>query len=153
MKWLLVAGLMMWSSWAQSQPLSAFISGSMQQIVEAQRGKPFVLMFWSLDCTHCQHDLRQWGKLSQGKPAPVLVLVAVDGPERQAAIRARLQQYRLTSQAAWVFADMPRKSCALKSTGAGMANCRALISIALMASIRRSAASWSHSSCRTGCAK
>ena len=109
MKWLLVAGLMMWSSWAQSQPLSAFISGSMQQIIEAQRGKPFVLMFWSLDCTHCQHDLQQWGKLSQRKPAPSLVLVAVDGPEQQAAIRARLQQYRLSSQPAWVFADMPEK--------------------------------------------
>jgi thiol-disulfide isomerase/thioredoxin len=44
-----------------------FVSGSLQQIVEAQRGKPFVLMFWSLDCTHCQHDLRQWGKLSQAQ--------------------------------------------------------------------------------------
>ena len=77
MKRLLAVSLMVWASWAQSQPLSPFISGSLQQIVDAQRGKPFVLMFWSLDCTHCQYDLQQWGKRSQGKPAPALVLVAV----------------------------------------------------------------------------
>ena len=109
MKRLLAVSLMVWASWAQSQPLSPFISGSLQQIVDAQRGKPFVLIFWSLDCTHCQYDLQQWGKRSQGKPAPALVLVAVDGPEQQTAIRARLQQYRLTSQPAWVFADTPEK--------------------------------------------
>ena len=109
MKRLLAVSLMVWASWAQSQSLSPFISGSLQQIVDAQRGKPFVLMFWSLDCTHCQHDLQQWGKRSQGKPAPALVLVVVDGPEQQTAIRARLQQYRLTSQPAWVFADTPEK--------------------------------------------
>lgn len=109
MKRLLAAGMVVWSSWVQAQPLAPFVSGSLQQIVEAQHGKPFVLMFWSLDCTHCQHDLRQWGKLSQSKPAPALVLVAVDGPEQQQAIRARLLQYRLTSQPAWVFADSPEK--------------------------------------------
>ncbi len=109
MKRLLAMSLMVGASGAQSQLLSPFISGSLQQIVDAQRGKPFVLMFWSLDCTHCQHDLQQWGKLSQNKPAPALVLVAVDGPEQQAAIRARLQQYRLTGQPAWVFAESPEK--------------------------------------------
>ena len=109
MKRLGMAAIMLLAGWAQAQPLSPFVSGSLQQIVESQRGKPFVLMFWSLDCTHCQHDLQQWGKLSQRKPAPSLVLVAVDGPEQQAAIRARLQQYRLSSQPPRAFADMPEK--------------------------------------------
>lgn len=90
---------------AAAEPLQPFVSGSLQQIVAAQRGKPFVLAFWSLDCSHCQGELQMFGKMLAKQPGVPLVLVSVDSPEQQAEITARLQKYGLSRQRAWVFAD------------------------------------------------
>lgn len=89
-----------------AEPLQPFVSGSLQKIVAAQRGKPFVLAFWSLDCSHCQGELQMFGKQLAKQSHVPLVLVSVDAPEQQADIGARLRKYGLESQQAWVFADM-----------------------------------------------
>ena len=100
--WLL--SLLLLSGAVAAEPLRPFVSGSLQQIVGAQRGKPFLLAFWSLDCSHCQDELRMFGKAAQQARLP-LVLVAVDTAAQQAEIGARLRKYGLDKQPAWVFAD------------------------------------------------
>lgn len=100
----LLLSLLLLSGALAAEPLRPFVSGSLQQIVGAQRGKPFLLAFWSLDCSHCQDELRMFGKAVQQARLP-LVLVAVDTSAQQAEIGARLRKYGLDKQPAWVFAD------------------------------------------------
>ncbi len=100
--WLVVllAALPAWAG-----ELKPFVRGSMEQIAAARQGKPFVLGFWSLTCSHCQEELALLGEFAQRHPGAQVVLVSTDTPEEGAAINAILQRHGLDSGESWVFAD------------------------------------------------
>jgi thiol-disulfide isomerase/thioredoxin len=100
---LLLAAWPAWAAWAEE--LKPFVRGSMEQLVAARQGKPFLLGFWSLTCSHCQEELALLGEFSQKHPGAQVVLVATDTPEEGAAIRATLQCHGLDSSESWVFAE------------------------------------------------
>jgi len=89
---------------AQAGELQPFVSGSLQQIVAARHSQPFILAFWSLDCSHCQDELALFGKLARQTRLP-LVLVSTDSPAQAPQLRAALRRHGLQSMPAWVFAD------------------------------------------------
>lgn len=90
----------------QSAPdIKQFVRGSVGEIAAARQGKPFILAFWSLTCTHCREELGLLGGLLKQYPALSVVVVSTDTPEEASAIAATLAEYRLERAEAWVFAD------------------------------------------------
>lgn len=86
-------------------PAKPFVVGSMQQILDAGKGKPFILSLWSLDCVYCPAELKLLSKLKAKYPALEIVLIATDSPEQNPAIAATLGKHRLQNAESWVFAD------------------------------------------------
>lgn len=86
---------------AVAQDLRPFTPQSLAQISAARAGRPFVLVFWSLDCAQCQEELAALGR----RPTASLVLVSTDTWARRDAVRTALARYGLSGAEAWVFAD------------------------------------------------
>lgn len=89
---------------------SVFHPGSYQTILESYHGRPFVLVFWSLDCTHCMKELAMLAEVQAQTDALRLVLVSTDAPQDQTELQRLIVQSGVSADAYWVFAeaDSPR---------------------------------------------
>lgn len=85
--------------------LRPFVSGSLQQIVAAHHGTPFILGLWSRSCSHCREELTMLGQLVADHPQATVVLISTDSIGESAAVAATLQGYGLGAVESWVFAD------------------------------------------------
>jgi hypothetical protein len=94
---------------AGADPIRAFGPDSMQRIVDAHRGEPFVLVLWSLDCAFCGesfHTLEQ-ARLHRKDFAVVTVSTdPVDDPELGPLIREHLSKFGMDHDA-WAFGALP----------------------------------------------
>lgn len=88
-----------------AQEIKPFVRGSAQEIAAAHAGKPYILAFWSLTCTHCREELGQLGELLRQHPGLPVVVVSTDTPADRAEIAATLAEYQLSDAQSWVFAD------------------------------------------------
>lgn len=102
---LTVVILLFGAGYVQAGALQPFVPGSAQEIRAAHAGRPYILVLWSLSCTHCVEELTLLGQLKEKYPALDLVLVSTDTLDEQPALADRLAQYRLTGAERWVFAD------------------------------------------------
>lgn len=101
-----VAMLLSQQSVAQAaQELKPFERGSQQQIAAARADKPFIVAFWSVNCTYCGDELAMFGKLLKKYPGLDLVLVSTDAPTDRKEIAAVLDKHALGRAEARVFAD------------------------------------------------
>lgn len=100
---LLILGAM--SAAAAEIPVRPFVSGSMAQIQAGRQGKPFILAFWSVACTHCPAELKTLGELKRRHPGLDIVLVAADTPAESAETAQLARSYGLGQVEQWVFAD------------------------------------------------
>lgn len=91
---------------AGASELRAFGPQSYDQILEAHRGRPFVLVFWSVDCVPCLQELALLGTLAAEHPSLELVLVSTDGRAIAREVTAALAEHGLGAAEAWVF-DAP----------------------------------------------
>lgn len=82
-----------------------FVAGSLASIVAARGGKPFVLAFWSIGCSHCPAELQALGELKRKHPQLDVVLVAADTPAAAAETARLAGKYGLGKAEQWVFAD------------------------------------------------
>ncbi len=85
--------------------VQAFRSGSLQQILTAHHGKPFILSYWSLSCTHCATEMTTFAQLQQRYPHLPIILVSTDSPEDIPELLQIVAQQGLTNTEQWVFAD------------------------------------------------
>lgn len=85
--------------------IKPFVRGSGQEIAAVRQGKPYILGFWSLSCTHCRADLSLLGKVRRQFPKLDVVLVSTDSPGEAAEIARVLRQESLQGAENWVFAD------------------------------------------------
>lgn len=85
--------------------MSLFKSGSYQDILQSYQGMPFILVFWSLDCSHCRGEFVMLGETLSRTPALRLVLVATDSPQQSGELMKVIQESGLTSAESWVFAQ------------------------------------------------
>lgn len=90
---------------ALASDIQPFTPTSMEAILAAHKGKPFILGLWSLSCTHCRDDLALLSKLSQRHPRLDLVLIAADTPEQAEEAASTLRPYRFKQAEQWIFAD------------------------------------------------
>ena len=94
----------------QAAPLlQAFEPDSLVQILEKQKGKPFVLILWSLDCEYCQASLQVLSREKRrDKNLRVVTLSTDPAGDAQAAalMRKRLASLGMASDA-WAFGAAP----------------------------------------------
>jgi len=83
-----------------------FTAGSMAAIAGERSGRPFILSFWSVSCTHCPVELKALGALRKRYPKLEVVLVATDSPAESALLSEMASVYGLGDVAQWVFADL-----------------------------------------------
>ena len=89
--------------------LQSFEPASLTQIVEKQKGKPFVLVVWSLDCEYCQTSLKTLSQKKHKLKELVVVTLSTDSlndPQAAALMRARLASLGMTDNA-WAFGSAP----------------------------------------------
>ncbi|HLP98994.1 MAG TPA: TlpA family protein disulfide reductase [Sideroxyarcus sp.] len=105
-RWLLFAGLALLTvSAAQAAELKPFVRDSHRQIVVAHSGKPFIVTFWSVNCSYCGGELALLRKLLQQHRDIGLVLVSTDTQAEAPLIGAALGKLGLGDAESWVFAD------------------------------------------------
>lgn len=103
MKALLIL-LSLCSALAQAAPnIQTFDTDSMQKIEAAHRGKPFVVMVWSLDCVYCPASL---AALARQRDLEV-VTIATDPLDAHREQIANKLGERLSGSDAWAFGDAP----------------------------------------------
>lgn len=91
------------------QVLQAFEPGSLARIVDTQKGRPFILVVWSLDCVYCQASLKTIAREMRRRKGLRVVTVstdAVDDPDAVALMQQRLGALGMTRHA-WAFGVAP----------------------------------------------
>ena len=91
-------------AWA-AQEIKPFVRGSIQKIVSARQGKPFIINFWSLSCTYCGDELAMLKNLSAKYPKLDLVLISTDTRGEEKQVYDMLAKFSLNKAEAWVFAE------------------------------------------------
>ena len=99
--------LLLWCAAAggAQEGLTLFQPGSYQVILQQHPGRPFILVFWSLECSHCQGELRMLGELLAARPQLELVVVSTDAPSDETELRQVLASRGLDRADGWVFAE------------------------------------------------
>lgn len=92
---------------AAEPTLRPFEAATLTQVRATQAGKPFVVVFWSVTCEPCRHELALLGSLCRRYPGVRVLLVAADPPERRSAVLRMLASYDLAGIELWQFADQP----------------------------------------------
>jgi len=82
-----------------------FVSGSYAEILAARRDKPFLMVFWSLECPPCYEELAMLGELRREHPRMPMVVVSTDTEGAPDEISAVLAEKGLGAVETWVFAD------------------------------------------------
>lgn len=89
--------------------LQPFETNSLARIIEQNKGKPFVLILWSLDCEYCQASLKTLAQEKRKRPNLKIVTLATDAmtdPQTAKLIRKRLNSLGMHANA-WAFGAAP----------------------------------------------
>ncbi|MBP9713078.1 MAG: redoxin domain-containing protein [Sterolibacterium sp.] len=110
MRWLHCLCGLLWlvCSLAQADADAAvqpFVSGSLARLSAARAGHPFILTFWSIDCTHCPKELKTLAELKRQHPQVDIVLVSTDLAAPIAPLADFAAQQGLAGVEQWVFAE------------------------------------------------
>lgn len=90
-----------------NEPLPAilpFEPDTLQKIVLGQRGQPFWLVLWDLNCPYCMVTLRLLGERQRMDPALRVFTVATDSIDEADALEARLKELGVRGPA-WAFGE------------------------------------------------
>ncbi|MEW5887787.1 MAG: TlpA family protein disulfide reductase [Pseudomonadota bacterium] len=95
---------------ARAAETKHFDSASLETIRSARPGRPFALVLWSLDCSHCREEMKLLARAKRRHPRLDLVFVSTDGPDAAAEVARTLATAGLGSAESWVFgAEAPEK--------------------------------------------
>lgn len=105
---MLASGLIKTADAAEA--VRPFVSGSLRQILDSRKDKPFILVFWSLECQFCPTELKMMGEFKRRYPKLDVILVATDSPQEISQLSDRARHYGTDKMEQWVFAeDMPER--------------------------------------------
>jgi hypothetical protein len=92
---------------ARSKPdLRTFTKDSMREIEQRRRGRGFWVVLWDLECPYCMQSLRHLAEAQKADPSLDAVTITTDSIAEQDAIRTRLHQLGVRSEA-YAFAALP----------------------------------------------
>ena len=107
---LLVLMLPFMNATSAAENVRPFTLGSLEKVLGAREGKPFILVFWSLDCQYCPTELKMLSELKRSHPALDVVLIATDSVSDTPQLILRTESYGMNKAEQWVFADdMPER--------------------------------------------
>lgn len=92
---------------APAEAIRPFEAHSLEHIVTAQKGKPFVLIVWSLDCQYCQISLKNLAEAKRKRKDLHVVTLStdpVDDPQAVALMKKKLESAGMNSNA-WAYGD------------------------------------------------
>ena len=84
--------------------LQTFEPDSLASIVAAERGHPFWLVIWDLDCPYCMKSMRHIAARQKTDAGLRVITVTTDDMEQADAVRQRLQDIGIQGPA-WVFGE------------------------------------------------
>jgi thiol-disulfide isomerase/thioredoxin len=95
------------SAIAQDQ-VKSFDMGSLAQIVADAKGKPLVVMVWSLDCSYCEPSFKALAdeQRRSGLKVATIATDSADDDEATRMIRKKLSDAHLQGEA-WAFGPAP----------------------------------------------
>jgi thiol-disulfide isomerase/thioredoxin len=90
---------------AESPTLKPFTSGSYQQILTSNAGKPFMLAIWSITCPSCIKDMAVLKAVHKAKPELKIIMLSTDDIAESAEARKILASNQLIDLEQWIYAD------------------------------------------------
>lgn len=105
---LVLLALLWWVTPLSAQELGPFEGGTYQAILDARGERPFVLVFWSIDCPPCYGELKMLGEQLQSIPFD-LVLVSTDIAGSASEVSRVLTRFDLDRTEAWIFSAPPEQ--------------------------------------------
>lgn len=107
----LAAAALAATSMARAGGLKPFEPQSPEQIAASHKGKPFVVLVWSMDCEFCQHSLDVLAKARAAQPGLGFDIVTITTDPLADAALAGMVKKRLSSidmmGDAWSFGALP----------------------------------------------
>jgi thiol-disulfide isomerase/thioredoxin len=85
--------------------LSAFTSGSYQQILANNAKQPFMLVIWSINCPSCLKDMELLSAIHKNRPELKMIMLAADEPSATEQIQQILDKNQLSGIENWAYAD------------------------------------------------
>jgi hypothetical protein len=77
--------------------IKPFELGTLKSITQAQRGSPFWLVLWDLDCPYCMKSLTNIAQAQARDPKLRVVTVSTDSSDQANAVKSRLAQLGVRS--------------------------------------------------------
>ncbi len=95
-----------WPALARAESLTLLHADDVPALVKPPAHGERIIALWALNCAYCEPNLQALAKLQRRHPDDIeLVLVATDGPGRQAAVGLRLRQMQMTAYPACLYAE------------------------------------------------
>ena len=82
-----------------------FVKGSFLEIQQEYFYKPYLLLFWGIDCAYCMKELAMLGKLLEAYPDVKVVTVATDPFLESSIVLNKISGFGLIQAQNWVFAN------------------------------------------------
>lgn len=91
---------------ARAAPPTLLSAADVAALVKPPARGERIIALWALDCAYCEPNLDALAKLQRAHPNAIrLILVATDGPDRRAAVAARLKQMHMAGYPARLYAE------------------------------------------------
>ncbi|OHC75712.1 MAG: hypothetical protein A3G18_03375 [Rhodospirillales bacterium RIFCSPLOWO2_12_FULL_58_28] len=90
---------------AEETIVRPFVRGSFAAIVEAGRGRPHIVNFWSIGCPPCLAEMPILKKILESGADVRLTMVSTDAENDIPRILRTLEKYAPAKAEKWVFAD------------------------------------------------
>jgi thiol-disulfide isomerase/thioredoxin len=90
---------------AESPTLKPFTSGSYQQLLTSNAGKPFMLAVWSITCPSCIKDMAVLNAVHKAHPEVKIVMLSTDDIAESAEAQKILTSNQLTDVEQWIYAE------------------------------------------------
>jgi len=90
---------------AESPSLKPFITGSYQQLLSSNTGKPFMLAIWSITCPSCIKDMTVLNAVHKAHPEINIIMLSTDDIAETAEAQKILANNQLSDIEQWIYAE------------------------------------------------
>ncbi|MCX7066771.1 MAG: hypothetical protein NTW85_03600 [Methylococcales bacterium] len=90
---------------AESPTLKPFITGSYQQLLSNNSGKPFMLAIWSITCPSCIKDMTVLNAVHKAHPEINIIMLSTDDIAETIEAQKILTSNQLTDVEQWIYGE------------------------------------------------
>lgn len=87
--------------------IETFEQNSFEAIENRHADSTVLVVVWSIECSHCKHDLARIAERLQDRPDLRLELIATDPPALRDAVLSTLAELGLAETPGWQFGSVP----------------------------------------------